>query len=69
MRVRWLMAAMIAMTLANAAMLSIQLSTGARARVAGMDMKALLSDEDFSGAVTAIVRRCQIYALPAISCQ
>ena len=62
------MAAMIAMTLANAAMLTFQLSTGAHARVAGMDMKALLTDEDFAGAVMTIVRRCQIYALPAITC-
>ena len=60
MHVRLLLAALIAMTAANAAMLAVNFSTPSYARVAGMDWNRLIDDSDFRTAVERIVEDCAI---------
>jgi hypothetical protein len=60
MQVRLLLAAMIAMTAANAAMLAVNFSTPSYARVAGMNWSGLIDDDDFRTAVERIVEDCKV---------
>ena len=60
MSVRLALVAITAMTVANAAMLAVNLSTSVQAKVAGMDSYRLSNDYDFKSAVERIVEDCKV---------
>lgn len=60
MKMRILVVMMVLMTAANAAMLVVNISISANAKVAGKDSFDLSSDFDFGTAVEQIVEDCKV---------